>query len=206
MSTLSARIASLPRAAKWLLALVAVVVGYFAMVEPGLNFLGTIRSKAQRIESDVRRDGELSDPSSEDGRLLALGRQNFGAPLPPGEKSNSAETLYRVVDRILKEHGIEDAAINERSSQLRSDYLGTVLGDSGKVNRFILEVTFESDTQGALDVLAELEQAPEVSAVSKVRFDKLSVRSASADKADMVRVTLAPEAWLSAGIETGGTP
>jgi hypothetical protein len=209
MSTLASTFNSLPRAVKWALLACGFVVVFFAIVEPALKFVDSIRAKAERIESNLARDASLSDPASDDGRMLALSLEQFGSPIRPGDPTATAETLYRLVDRVLKEHGVEDASITERSAQLRSDLIEPVVG-STVVNKFILEVSFDADSTTALEVLAALEQSPEVSAVGRVKFDKLAVRSSSsgtpAEASDTLRVTLAPELWLTQSPDSGGAP
>ena len=44
---------------------------------------------------------------------------SFGTPARPGSSGATPESLYRVVDRVLKEHDVTDAAINEREAQAR---------------------------------------------------------------------------------------
>lgn len=204
MSTFRTFWHGLPRWAHWAAIAIAIIIVYFAIVEPGQNFIGSYLDRSKRIESDLARDKELLSPTSDDGRLMAIGRQSFGDPLLPTDKSASAETLYRVVDRILKGHGIDDAKINEHKAQLRTDLLIPVVG-GGSVDRFTVDVTFETEAHTALDILAELEQAPEVTAVSRVKFDKQGARTASAGGDEqLVRVTFSPEMWIAAKAGTGG--
>lgn len=205
MKSLFSAISALPRAAKWVIVGVIVGVLYLAAVAPALDYLDSVRSKSDRIEHNLARDASLANPTSDDGKMLALVRDHFGSPSRPGDPSITPESLYRLVDRVLKEHGVEDASITERLAQLKSDQLEAVAGTSS-VNKFILEVSFDSDSVTALDVLAALEQSPEISAIGRVRFDKQGVRSPSAgsDGVDTLRVTLAPEIWLVSTPETGG--
>lgn len=212
MSKLFASMNALPRTIKWAIAAIVIIIVYFAAVDPALILIDSVRAKSSRIENNLARDAALSDPASDDGRMIAVSRENFGAPLRPNASAATAETLYRLVDRVLKEHGVEDASITERSAQLKSDLFEPVVGTSS-VNRFILEVAFDADSVTALEILAALEQSPEVSAVGRVRFDKLAVRSApaagsaaSSESSDNLRVTLAPEIWLTQPVESGVTP
>lgn len=212
-SGLVATLANMPRVMKWALLAGAVLVVYFVAIEPALDFAASVRDKGDRIERNLARDAALSDPTSDDGRLIALAREHFGAARAPGDAGLTPEGLYRLVDRVLKEHGVEDASINERTAQLRSEHLDAATGSvGGGVNRFILEVTFDSDAETAMDVLAALEQSPEVSAVGRVRLDTQQTRTGSGgdERNDarryggLVHATIAPEIWLTADPAEGG--
>jgi hypothetical protein len=65
----------------------------------------------------------------------------------------------------------------------------------GHIDRLILEVTFEADPSTVISVLADLEKAPEVTTVSRVRIDKTNNRD---DTVRTVRATITPEAWILA--------
>lgn len=206
MSRAGVLLAGMPRAAKWALVACGLIVVYFGVVEPALDFTRSMNERADRIENNLRRDKQLKDPQSPDRRLIDTGKELFGTPMLPTDTRAAAETLYRVVDRVLKDNGVEDASIAERSGRLTSDQLVGAIGSAATVDRFILEVSFDAQPEVALDVLSALEQSPEVSAVGRVRIDKAGVRSFStpsggsrASEAEMVRVTLSPELWMVKG-------
>lgn len=206
MSALLARISALPRVVVWAIIAAIVLVVYFAIVDPALAYINSVTSRADKIERHLARDASFADPKSEDSRTIELSRTSFGTPARPGSPGATPEALYRVVDRVLKEHDVTDAAITEREAQVQSDAMLAVTG-TRSARRFILEIAFDADPQTALDVLAALEQAPEVSAVGRVRFDKLTSRvtSATETEADMLRVTLAPELWSIGPASSGGS-
>jgi hypothetical protein len=58
----------------------------------------------------------------------------------------------------------------------------------------ILEVSFESRQETVIEVLAALERAKEVAAISRVRIDKTGMRD---EEMQMVRATILPEAWIA---------
>lgn len=199
--SLSDRIAALPRTLVWGLIALLVIIVFFAVVDPALNSISGVAQKADRIERDLARDKSFKDQASEDSRIIQQARASFGSPARPSAVA-TPEALYRVVDRVLTEHAIFDATITERSSQFRAEALPSVTG-SPTGTRFTLDVSFETDTETVLDVLVALEQAKEVSAIGRVRIDKVQSRSSEPHE-DLVRVTLAPELWTSS--QPGATP
>jgi hypothetical protein len=179
---------------------------YLVIVEPVVEVLGAMNSRADRIEQSLARDKALKNPDAEETRVVREVQSRLGWPARPGSDGSGAETLYRVVNRVLAEHDVEGASIAERTDQLRTDLsVSLLVGDSGadKLDRIGLEVTFESDAITAIAVLAALEQAPEIAAVSRVKIDKALGRG-DAGETELLRVTLNPELWVPARDESGG--
>lgn len=198
MSQLLRSWSRLPRVAQWSVLAIVLIAAYFLAIEPVLNLTGLYTSKADRIAAALRREKELAAPDSEDGRLLAQAARVFGKPLLPGDPAAKPETLYRVVNRILREHLVDDAVVNERAGpvQLRPEQLTALTDGYHTIEKFSLEVAFEADPQTAVAVLADMESSPEVTAIGRVRIEKANTRAGSHDTDPLVRVMLAPEIWV----------
>jgi hypothetical protein len=197
MNALLQKFNALPRAFKWLIALGVFLIAYFAIIEPILGFAQTWERRASTLQTAIARDKELASEEGE-GHAIEQSQALFGSPRTPGKNQVAPETLYRLVNSILEAHGVTDRSVNERSVPMTGDQAASL--GAGAITRIILDVSFESDSLTVISVLAELERSPEVSAISRVKIDKMGQRSgAAADEAsDSVRVTLAPEAWISA--------
>lgn len=218
MNALAAMWKQLPRSAQWLGYLMVFVAAYLALVAPALRVIDGLHSESDKIENALRRERDLASPDSDEGRMLAQSRRAFGEPHLPSDPSAKAETLYRVVNRILKDNKVDDAAIGERrGTDLKADQVAGFVSDSAGIERFTLEVSFEADPLTVAAVLAALEQAPEVTAVGRVKIDKPNSggfgswngnSSSKKDEQELLRVTIAPEAWILASRsgERGGTP
>jgi len=126
----------------------------------------------------------------------------YGKPKMPSAGGLKPEEFTRVVNGILESHKINGGNINERSKTrmtgLSADQK-SILGVSD-IDRQILEVTFEATPTEVAALLADLERAPEVAAISRVRIDHANSRSG--DIEELVRTTIIAEAWLAAS----GTP
>ena len=208
MNALAQSWSKIPRALKWGVYALLVICLYFLVAEPALNYAGTFNTRADAIETSIRREKELASTDSGDGQLVAQGERFFGKPMFPTDPAARPETLYRVVDRILHQNGILEPSISERSvgTQFRSEQTSGL--SDRPIERFSLEVAFETTPKTATKIIEELEEAPEVTAISRVRIEKYSSRAGSKDSEQTVRVTLAPEIWVLAGnaSQSGGNP
>lgn len=199
MNALARTWSGLPPIARWVALAAIVLIVYFVAVEPAVMFTSSYSAGADRIEAALKREKDLASPDSEQGRTLAEGRRFFGTPLAPTDPGARPEALYRTVDRILRGHGV-DATVNERTqpSLIHAEQLVGLVEPGRSIDRFALEVTFETDPASAVAILSAVEQAPEVTAVSRVRFEKFSARAGSKDAEQSVRVSMTPELWVLA--------
>jgi hypothetical protein len=190
---------SLPRAAQWGILAAVVFGGYFLVVEPILDITNRHDAAADAIEINLRRTGELSGEDSDDGRLLVSALKNFGRPHLPNARETRPEAIQRVVDEILEDHGVETRTKNERNTTLTGDRARAIAGED-RLERFIVEVSFEADQATVAKIIADLEQSPVVSAVSRVKIDRTVVSSRNTDGAEAasgrVRATINAESWV----------
>lgn len=203
MSALKERWSTLPRAMKWLVYLVVFAVAWVGVDRFVLVYGDRLATRADALENALRRESELATVESSDGSVINASQIVFGRPRLPGEKPLAPEAFYRLVDGILQSHGISDSRIEESKVRLSGDSARAL--NVGDIDRLILTVTFEADPETVVLVLSDLESAPEVAAVGKVRIDKVtSGRPGDGDR--LVRAVIMPEAWLvNSGGEGGGS-
>lgn len=205
MKTLLARFAASSIIIKALVICTLIAVVYIGVFEPTLAFADRWNRRATELESAMARDKELAGLDG-DGYRIQAAQSAFGEPVRPGQKDITPEGLLRVVNAVLDQHGVGGRTVSESSSALTGD-AAVALG-AGEIRRFILQVSFEADSATVAAVLADLEKAPEVAAVSRVRIDKASVRFGSVDdesgNGGLVRATLSPEAWIVSRSTSGG--
>lgn len=202
MSDMVHKFKALPRMVKWVIAAGVILIAYFAVFEPVLGIGAKWRTRAAALESALARDHELASDDG-DGRMIQQGQKIFGRPQMPGVKETTPESLYRLVNSILEAHGVTERSISERSVPLTGDQ-AQALG-VGTITRLILDVSFETDSVTVVSIISELERSKEVSAIGRVKIDKSALRSGSGadDGNDLVRATIAPEAWTTTRGGTG---
>lgn len=193
----------LPRAARWLIALVLFVIGYFAVFEPVLDFSRRVGADADRLELALQRERDFAGSDSGGGGDIARTIRAFGRPKAPGDLK--PETFTRLVNGILEGHGVMVPNVVERRVKLSGDAAATLAAtlNIGKIDRLILEVSFEADPATVVSIIAALEQAKEVAAVGRIRIDKPSGRG---DEDQLVRATISPEAWIAAAESSFPSP
>lgn len=215
MSRIFASFASLPRAAKWGLSAACIVAVYFLVLEPVLDRTNEFASRADVLERNLTRMSRVSSPDSEDGALLESTTRAFGKPHLPTDSAAKAGAIQRVVDDVLSQHKVTDNTMTEKSGSLTGDYTTTLAGGiPGRIERYIVEFSFEATQETVVAVLADLEQSPAVSAVSRVKIDRAGVYSRDNSGEDpttpqLVRATISAESWVflpaKAGETSGGT-
>jgi len=191
---------SLPRAARWGIAAAAVFGLYFLGVEPILERTNRYASSADGIESNLRRATDLAGEDSEDGRVLVAGMKAYGRPHLPGAAASRPEAIQRAVDEVLEQRGVTSRTKTERTATLTGDKARAIAGE-GKIERYIVEVSFEADQTIVAQVIADLERSPVVSAVSRIKIDRTAIGSRFAeDEAKngigKVRATINAESWV----------
>ncbi len=202
MSSVLDKFRSLPRAARWGVLAILVFSAYFLVVEPILELTSAHDSAADTIERSLGRTADLASEDSDDGRTLSSGIKAFGRPQLPSDPKTRPEAIQRVVDEVLEAHGVETRTKTERTSTLTGDKARALVG-ADKLERYIVEVSFEADQGTVAQVIADLEQSPVVSAVSRVKIDRSAVGSRYIDDpeksgAGRVRATISAESWVQA--------
>jgi uncharacterized membrane protein YgcG len=202
--------ARLPRAARWALWAVLIFVAYFLLAEPAFVRTDEFNGRADAIDSSLARERAIAAAWSDSNTPAAAARAAFGAPLPPGPSEARSRALYTRVNRILESHRVA-ADITERRAPLRETGVELLAGPGNRVDRFILDLTFESTPETAAAVVADLESAEEVAAVSRVQMRRAETARGGAGEGAgagggrgggggggtrRVRVTLSPEAWI----------
>lgn len=193
MSRLAQFYSGLPRAGRWLVWLIVFVAGFLIINDGVLTWHDRWSQRADLLESRLRRLRELGDVSSEQGRVIAVRMSSFGRPSLPGSTAQVAESLTRRINQVFDDAGIEDRTQIEKSASFK------VKSGDTRIDRVILEVTFEADPRQVVSILAALEAAPEVTTISRVRVDKQNRASGNAASrtAGLVRATIAAEGWAN---------
>ena len=83
----------------------------------------------------------------------------------------------------------------EAGAPLRDANADTLAGPGNRVDRFILDLTFEATPETAAAVIADLESAEEVAAVGRVQMRRVEAGRGERSSG-RIRVTLSPEAWI----------
>lgn len=191
--TIAERFRSLPRSARWLIWGALGLLAYFVIVEPIVE-----RTSRLRILADSRA-GQLAKAHSGAVVLAAAqsdikaGVQRFGMVELPGEPKERSEAFSRRVGEILQAHGVRPTSTVKETPLGNGPLLGA-LGSEYKVDRLVTELQFDASPATVAAVLADLERAPEVAAVSRVQVRKAGPQG-DRPVGKVLRTTIAVEAW-----------
>ncbi|MBX3357758.1 MAG: hypothetical protein KF745_04950 [Phycisphaeraceae bacterium] len=206
MTALLRRFHALPRAARWLTVFVACMIAYFAIIEPILDRTNAFVTAADNAEASLARERSLAADWSNPARPLAVARTTFGTPALPGPVTSRTAALFARVNTILDAHNIR-AEIAQKQVSLAAEQAAILAQPGERIDRLILDVTFEADPATVATVLAELERSDEVTAVSRVAIRRADSRSGRSESgSNTVRAELAAEAWVRSlpSTSTGG--
>lgn len=204
MSALLQRYLSLPRAARWSVLAGAAILVYFLVVEKVVTRTSRLNTAADATAAALTHERELAEGWAGPGRPLAAARDAFGAPALPGPDARSKQALYERVNQILDKHKVARPEIGERYAPLRDDRADKFLDGTERIDRLILDLTFEADPATVIAVLADLEQSDEVAAVSRVQLRRLDAGRSGQGPSRHVRAVLSPEAWVRVSTQAGG--
>lgn len=197
LSSFSETYNRVPRAMRWLIVFGVFILGYYLVLEPSLDSANQARDRADRLETALRRDRAMLASGGRRGGELDRSVTVYGLPRHPTEPDARPENLQRAVNKILMDQGISNATYSERSGVIPADKAVAVVGQAARLERFVLDVTFETTPERAMSILATLEQTPEVTAISRVKIDK-STNSRDRDSGGrIVRVNIAVESWIA---------
>jgi hypothetical protein len=199
MSGLRRIYADLPRAAKWAVWTGALVAAFLFIDGYVLTSYDRWTAKANLLESELAQLANLGSLESDEGKIIATGITNFGRPSLPGDYSKAAGALTRRVNTVFDNAGIDDRTQIEKSASFK------VKATDQRLERIILEVTFEADPRTVTRIVRDLEgsleqidpksgarSGGEVTCVSRVRIDKGGRTTGSSGR---VRATITTEAW-----------
>ncbi|MBL8745351.1 MAG: hypothetical protein JNK58_03235 [Phycisphaerae bacterium] len=189
--TLRDRWNSLPRAGRWLVAAAAFMLAYFVVVEPALDATARAAARADVLQAALDRRRATAAGASDAARNATLAATKFGAALPPGGSDRPA-ALNACIERVLRDRPVSALAIRTRAMvPLGRAVFAGLIPEGQQAQRLVLDVDFECAPPVAAEILAELEQAPEVTAVGRVIMRKIE-----RDGRRAVQVSLSPETWV----------
>lgn len=201
LGVLQSRYAALPRAAQWLGWFVIAMVAYFVVIEPVLTLTAEARGRAadarDRVASLEVRLNSLERAQAE----LATGITDLGAIMPLGEQDTQTALLRDRITSVLVNRGFEAWDLTQaRPIAVPRNALDPAAAPGNRsVIRVGFDLTLEGSPDAVLGVLADLEQAPEVTLVRQS-----NLRRVERDGRGFLSATISPEVWVLAPERAGG--
>ena len=187
--TLWHRFGQLPRAGRWAIC-AAIVITVFLIWN---DFIGpqtaSFNEEARMLlarHEMIRGRQRLRLVKSLAAPIRALGTVE-----EPGTRAESGQALIRAVIEVLKKHSVsDDSWVLGNPTNLPRGTLTELTGDGGRVQRITADVRFDTGPEEATAIIAELEECPEIEAISNLRLSRLHGGRRK------VRVALTLDAWI----------
>lgn len=204
-----------PRAYRWLALFGAFMLAFFVVIDPILARTAQLNAAADQLATRLAEQARVQRRVDDAAPTVRAGAEFFGSPAKPGTPDEVAADLEACVNQVLSAHRPANQRLTYRDPvEVTGDDLAAILrglpaggaapGRVRRIERLVVEISFESDLAGALAVLRDLEAAPEVSGVSRVGFRTLNTgrrggAGASGSNGEAasgpLQVTLSAEAW-----------
>lgn len=193
--TLLDRYRRLPRSARWLVMLVAVVVLYFGVVEPTLDVYNRAVGRGDAAQAVLERYLGAGDTIKRAGETALLGVRQFGEVEYPGDPETRPPAMNKVIDEILRKHGVTGQTSTTRTTPLARGPLVTRVSATHRIERLTKVLEFQADPDVVAKVIADLEQNPIVTTISNVQVRQAEGRARGTKQ---VAASITVESWLLA--------
>ncbi|HYE61201.1 MAG TPA: hypothetical protein VD997_04325 [Phycisphaerales bacterium] len=193
MGKYAAAFQALPRAAKWAIFGLGLVLVYFGVVEPMLVQINQASMKADQHETLVRSFTEEGGTQKKAMQTLQAGIRNYGDVEYLGDEAGRTLKFNSDVDRILRENKVTGAKSSTKSVSLGQGVLTAKVGSDYRVLRIVRDIDFEATPEEVAAVVAGLERSPVVATVSRVQIRTIEGKQSERT----VHATLTAEAWIS---------
>jgi hypothetical protein len=187
---------SLPRALKWAIFGLGLVLVYFGAVEPSVEAINTASNSADQNEATVRAftaEGGTKK-AVQTVQTLELGIRRYGDVEFLGDESTRTLQFNSAIDKILSDAKVLGGKSSTKNVSLGQGVLTAKLGTDTRVMRVVRDIDFEATPEDVAAVVAALERTPVVATVSRV-----SIRTIEGKESErLVHATITAEAWISA--------
>jgi hypothetical protein len=192
MNTILARYRSMPRVLRWAMWAGVILIAYLVVIDPlviakASQLHARARDMATRLvalDHDVRT-GRTRDVSN------AIARYGVVAP-PSGDPERATQVFNATIYDILNKHGVKRYTSPSRSAPMGPGPLTRTVATDERAERRIADIQFEAAPEEIAAILADMERAPQISAVSRVQVRKADKESASRE----LQTTITAETWV----------
>ena len=191
LEQLATKFSALPRAARWGVTALSFFLAYFLVIEPALDATTTYNNKADTLRTALDNAANRAEGADGLSADLKLGTTRFGEKVFPADNPGSGPLNKRIAD-ILGEHGVTAWKSDERpASNLGNNAFQNALNPGQRARKIVVNLDFESHPLTASQVLADLERAPEVHAISS-----LVLRKVDNPDRNTLRTNMSVETWV----------
>jgi hypothetical protein len=181
---------TLPRAARWAVSAGVIVLGLLLYID---HVVGLAVRWNERSEDLLANLGRASGGEGRLDRLDTLRDvvRAVGPVQKPRADADAENAFNDVVSGVLKKHPVTRDSFSYRgASKLQGGTLARVMGR--EVQKITGDLRFDATQEEAIAIIAELEDSPDIEAISSLRITR------QANAKNKVTVDLTVEAWITA--------
>lgn len=202
-STFSASYKKLPRAGRWGLWFVLVVVAYYGVIEPAVDWSTRKAAEAEKLEKALNARKRMGEDGGSSAKAVERAIVGLGSPkVPHASVADPMGFLSQKTADIAQKHGV---TVKRRTRRGNTPIAGFEWNGS-KVERISLELVVECDTERFVALLKDLESSPDITDISSIRMNKVSEPGFSLADSTTMQITLVPEMWVLAGARGAAAP
>lgn len=199
---------SLPRAGKWLAVFAVFLVGYFA-VTPLLDKTAELNAKADQAESRLRSAVSTAEQLKQSRAEIERNIVALGKLKPYATGSDPQATLDRLLSDIARKYTLTERRRAAKAPGPLPTVVPaprTITGEvPPKLDRVSMEWQIDCDTATLMNVLRELESAPEVHSVASVQARKNNDNARTSEGEGTLSVTFTVESWFPSKGQPGAS-
>lgn len=178
-----------PRAMKWVVWAVGVVVVFYVVIDPSLKEIASLNASSDQLRNKIARyvSGDLKKAVAQ----IQEGNEQWGGPkLLTGEDATGV--LSETLNRILNSHGIVPSSSKTvRGGEIKASSAGSGAATSVPISirTTRVRVQFTAAPHVMTAILSDLESEPTIARIAALQIDRMP------DQAKLL-VTLTAEAWI----------
>lgn len=191
MSSLIARIKSLPRSMRWLLTGGVLCLLYFFVVEPVIVYVNSVNMDSDKIAVVLERADVERKAREGSDKIISTGKAKFGHVEFPGDPEARPVEFNRQISEVISRNGLkEDSTL--RTATLGAGPLAGVIGTDKRIQRNIKELTITATPEQVIKLISDLERLPTVTTISRVQIRKPGENEQAGRK---VKADISVETW-----------
>ncbi len=181
----------LPRAARWAVSAGVIVLGLLLYIDHVVGLAVRWNERSEELLVNLRRASGGEERLDRLDTLRDVVRAVGGVQKPRAD-ADAENAFNDVVSGVLKKHPVTRDSFSYRgASKLPAGTLARVLGR--EVQKITGDLRFDATQEEAIAIISELEDSPEVEAITNLRITR------QANAKNKVTVDLTVEAWITAG-------
>ncbi len=190
----------MPRAMRWGVLAGIVILAYFVVIERTIEVKNHWNGRADLLQRDLTDKAKTRQATADSATLVEQATGVFGRPLLPAKENDRVSQVDNRINKIFAAHKVQsERKITREPRPMPQDAPPSLVPSGQQLAKLEKELSFETDMATLTVILKELEQAPEIAAVSRLVLKKQQQSSSSrrSNEPGPLSVSITIEAWVT---------